>query len=144
MKVVINVCFGGFGLSHEACLRYLELAGKRVWVEPNEKFGRLIPYIYWLVPPHERHAEVSPEAWHKMPLTERQEYNARCSQETFYDRDIKRDDPFLVQVVEELGDKANGQCASLRVVEIPNDVQWYIEEYDGNEHIAEDHRTWSG
>jgi len=28
-------------------------------------------------------------------------------------------------------------------VEIPDDVKWHIHEYDGLEHVAEDHRTWS-
>jgi hypothetical protein len=27
-------------------------------------------------------------------------------------------------------------------VDIPDDVKWQIEEYDGNEWIAESHRTW--
>ena len=27
-------------------------------------------------------------------------------------------------------------------VEIPDDVEWQIEEYDGTEHISEKHRTW--
>jgi len=27
-------------------------------------------------------------------------------------------------------------------VEVPDDVDWYVEEYDGLEHIAERHRTW--
>lgn len=31
----------------------------------------------------------------------------------------------------------------LAIVEIPDDVKWHVDEYDGNEHIAEDHRTWS-
>jgi hypothetical protein len=48
-----------------------------------------------------------------------------------------------VQVVEELGDEANGRCSELSVVEIPDGVQWEIVEYDGLEHIAEQHRTWS-
>lgn len=60
----------------------------------------------------------------------------------FY-RDENRNNPLLVQVVEELGEKANGDHASLRVVEIPDDVKWEIVEYDGNEHIAEQHRKWS-
>jgi hypothetical protein len=57
-------------------------------------------------------------------------------------RGIFRDDPALVQVVEELGAKSSGEFAKLHVVEIPEDVQWEIEEYDGKEHIAEIHRTW--
>lgn len=62
--------------------------------------------------------------------------------EYFHDRDLDRDDPALISVVEEMGEKAFGKYANLKVVEIPDDVQWYIDEYDGMEHIAEDHRTW--
>jgi hypothetical protein len=46
-------------------------------------------------------------------------------------------------VVKELGEKANGFCSSLKIVDIPIDVQWFIEEYDGNEWVSEKHRTWS-
>jgi hypothetical protein len=62
--------------------------------------------------------------------------------EWFNCREIPRNDPTLVAVVEKLGDKANGFCATLKVVEISEDVDWYIEEYDGNEWVAEKHRTW--
>ena len=34
-------------------------------------------------------------------------------------------------------------CAELRVIKIPDDVKWYIDEYDGMEWVAEIHRTWS-
>ena len=57
--------------------------------------------------------------------------------------DMKRDDPALVKVVEELGEKANGDCAKLKVVEIPDGVAWEIDEYDGNEEICEAHKKWS-
>lgn len=56
--------------------------------------------------------------------------------------DIKRDDPALVDVVDQLGGDM-GSGTKLKVVEIPNDVQWEISEYDGWEHIAEKHRRWS-
>jgi hypothetical protein len=45
--------------------------------------------------------------------------------------------------VEELGEAANGSYARLKVVEIPDDVEWTIKEYDGDEWIAEKHRTWN-
>ena len=35
-KIVINDCYGGFGLSHEAVMRYLELTGQDVWPEEND------------------------------------------------------------------------------------------------------------
>ena len=59
-----------------------------------------------------------------------------------YALDIKRDDPNLIEVIEELGPMAYGDCAELKIVEIPDDVEWEIEEYDGIEWVSEAHRTW--
>ena len=60
-----------------------------------------------------------------------------------YEFEMARDDPDLVEIVEQLGQKANGNFAQLKIVEIPDGVSWYVSEYDGLEHIAERHRTWS-
>ena len=57
-------------------------------------------------------------------------------------RDIARDSDLLVRVVGELGSAADGAVARLAVVEIPDGIEWAIEEYDGNEWVAEKHRTW--
>ena len=140
-KVVINKCHGGFGLSHEAVLLYLDRSGRQVWVEENVKFDGLIPLTYYLVPPEQR-IEGDPNNWHEMTLAERQAHNAAYSDTVFHDRDLARDDPDLVAVVEELGNQADGRHAELKVVDIPDDVNWYIEEYDGCEWVAERHRTW--
>ena len=56
--------------------------------------------------------------------------------------EIERNEPLLVQVVEELGKESWGSCAELKVVEIPDDVQWTIEDYDGIESVHEVHRVW--
>jgi hypothetical protein len=53
-----------------------------------------------------------------------------------------RSDPDLVRCVRALDDEADGPHASLEVVEIPEDVEYTIEEYDGYEWVAEKHRTW--
>jgi hypothetical protein len=50
--------------------------------------------------------------------------------------------PHLVRVVEEMGRKADGPFAELAVVEVPDEVQWEIAEYDGKEWVAEAHRRW--
>jgi len=42
-----------------------------------------------------------------------------------------------------MGQAAAGSYCTLKVVEIPDDVQWQIEEYDGHEWVAERHRTWA-
>ena len=57
--------------------------------------------------------------------------------------DIERNDQYLVRVIEELGDDANGRFAELKVVDIPDEVEWQLEEYDGKEWIAEKHRIWN-
>jgi len=60
----------------------------------------------------------------------------------WYDREIARDDPILVSLVKEMGKEANGNFADLKVVKIPGDIEWTIDEYDGQEWVAEKHRTW--
>lgn len=138
MKVVINKCFGGFGLSDEAMHRYAKIKGLTLYPE-KDRFSMV---TYWLVPPAEREPEVSHTQFLEMPIEECKRYNKRCEEQSLYGGDIPRDDPALVQVVEELGERANGRCAQLAVAEIPDDVKWEIDEYDGNERIAESHRTW--
>lgn len=145
MKIVINNCHGGFGLSEEAVIRYNELLGRKVWAIKHEIFHYT---KYSLVPPEERNdvgekLGAAPENWHDMTDDEKDAYNEAYRSQTFYDRDIERNDPILIQVVEELGDKANDRYSELKIVEIPDDVKWQIDEYDGAEWVAEQHRTWS-
>ena len=53
-----------------------------------------------------------------------------------------RSNPILVQLIEEMGRAADGQCAELKIVEIPDGVDWEIVEYDGLESVHEKHRSW--
>ena len=81
MKIVINKCFGGFGLSEKA---------KEILGIDN----------------------------------------------SFDEYQIDRNDPKLIEVVETLGDEANGRYARLRVVNIPDDAtDWELDEYDGAEKV---------
>ena len=45
-------------------------------------------------------------------------------------------------MVEELGERANSIFSDLKIVEVPDDVEWTIKDYDGIEWVAEVHRTW--
>ena len=55
-----------------------------------------------------------------------------------------RDDELLVKCVEELGyEKASGKYSKIKIVEVPLEVDFVIEDYDGGEWVAEKHRTWS-
>jgi hypothetical protein len=53
----------------------------------------------------------------------------------FYDRYLERSDPVLIEVVEKLGDRANGTCAKLCIEDIPKGTLYRIDEYDGYESI---------
>jgi hypothetical protein len=49
---------------------------------------------------------------------------------------VPRDDPHLVQVVEELGAAAAGPNAELAVIEIPDGIAWKISEVAGYEFVS--------
>jgi len=116
MKVVINSSYGKFGLSEEAHILYAKLKGYKI--VKAECFG--YPTFF---------------------------KNEATDENLIDDWTFDRSDPDLVQVVETLGEKAGDgkYCiCKLKVVEIPDDVKWYIENHHqgGGEFIAEEHRTW--
>lgn len=135
-KIVINTCFGGFGLSEEAMFAYAKRKGITLYPE-QRTFGA----SYFTVPKEERVTNTA-KPWDDMTLEERRAFNKAYAKQRLYDKEIPRDDPDLIAVVEELGERANAPVASLKVIEIPEDATWEIDEYDGREHIAEVHRTW--
>ena len=69
-----------------------------------------------------------------------QELKGEETPEPPYYSDINRDDPHLIQTIKELGIEAG---EDLKIVEVPDGVEWEVEEYDGLEWVSEAHRTWS-
>lgn len=138
-EVVINNRHGGFGLSHEAMLRYAEIKNLPVYTQTH-KYG----FVKYSLVPFEERLDAKDVDWHSLSLDERAEHNRVYKEQTLYDRDIPRDDPALVQVVKELGaKKASGRFAALKIVRIPDNIEWEVDEYDGMEKINEVHRSWS-
>jgi hypothetical protein len=138
--IVINDCHGGFGLSATAIERYHDIMNRPVWIETN-RMCSLVKTV-WLVPLDQRVELPGPKEWQTMTDQEKLNYNDRYNNQVWSDRDLVRDDPVLIQVVRELGTRANAPVAKLKIVEIPASVEWQIEEYDGKEWVAERHRTW--
>jgi len=75
-KIVINACHGGFGLSDEAVERYAELKGITLGPRQKLKFGGAY--------------------WYRNGIKDDDHYFSSYSIEG-------RDDPALIQVVEEMG-----------------------------------------
>ena len=120
-KVVINTCFGGFGLSDVAFEKLMERKGIEFEISTDNKYSSEITYYY------------------RKGMVDNDEGYLSA-----YEFIRDRSDADLIGVIEELGlEKASGKYAELKIVEVPDDVEWHIDEYDGNEHVAENHRTWS-
>lgn len=138
-EVVINACYGGFGLSHAAVMLWAKLAKKKIYgfvgEDGLEITGRKIPY-------KPRKSQKEPLVISYLTHPTWPEDGEKVNDVYFSPSDIPRDDPHLVKAVKQLKKKANTRYAELKIVKIPADVQWTVEEYDGYKHIAEVHRTW--
>ena len=134
-KIVYNACYGGFSVSHEAIMRYAEIKGIKLYTKKEYGYSH-----YYLCPPEE-YDRINEEESAKPVSSGRFE---RSNGLYFSDRDFERNDPILVQVVEELGDKANGRCAKLRIAEVPAGTLYRIDEYDGFESVeTKDSYEWN-
>lgn len=139
MKIVINRCYGGYGLSDRAVRLYAEKKGLTLYTKKTD-YGSL---TYFTIPVDEAEKLLA-EAQDFDNLTQEQRDEAydKYKDARLYDMDIPRNDETLVEVVEELGSHANGRYADLTVVDIPDDVDWEIDDYDGMETVVEVHRRW--
>lgn len=117
MKVAINSNSGGFSLSHVAFRRLRELGCETALKEPD-------------------YGEFYGDGCSLRKKSSLDRNGAFC-------RNIPRNDPHLLQVVEEMGEEADGRAASLKIIDIPDDIEWEIEEHNGREWVVEKHRRWS-
>ena len=146
MKVVINKCYGGFSVSLDGCRWMAERgheAAKKEVADYEEELRTFEHYKTHGVLPGE--GEESIRRFRTGMFDISIKYNKLPD---FHSgSDFERHDPLLVACVEELGGEhrkgASGECAKLAIVEVPDGVDYEIQEYDGQEWIAEKHRTWA-
>ncbi len=129
MKVVVNNCYGRFGLSPKAQERYWGLKGKQVFFYVSE---------YGAKKARKASADANPLLVHALfkdygPLVNLAEVPR---EELARSETIERHDPVLVRVVEEMGKAADGWRARLTVIEIPDGVNYIIRDYNGKEWVA--------
>ena len=134
MKIAISTGLW-FELSDAAIRLLAKKKGVTIYPESQD-----YDYVeYWTVPE---------DKWLSLPAEPTDqlldEYTAYRKANTF-DYSVPRNDEKLIEVIEELGSKvASAEYAELRIVEIPDGVDWVIECNDefGNEWVAERPRTW--
>jgi hypothetical protein len=142
MKIAVNKCYGGFSLSMLGYKRYLELKGRQAF------FYKQTEYI-WSETKKNKYVKITDLnnnvlCFYCVDKDLGDETNELPNGHFVYLRDMEiRTDVDLIKTIEELGsEKASGSCAKLRIVEIPDGVDWEIDEYDGIESIHEKHRSW--
>ena len=140
MKLAVNRCFGGFSLSPEGEREYLKRKGKTAFFYRITKFkhdGGVQEY--------ERVDNPENTLFQHCVTRDLGKTISDFPKEDglwFSCREIPRDDLDLIAVCEELGEKADGQCAQIEIVEVPDGIEWEIDEYDGSESVDEKHRSW--
>lgn len=142
MKIVINKCYGGFGISPEALIELIKKKSTAVKVMTKRKYHGKESALWRLT--EERLKEVSDGFFGDGFVT-----SVLYKGDKVYmlnddgDRYGIRTHPDLIAVVEKMGNEASSRFANLKIVEIPDNIEWEIDEYDGTEWIAEKHRTWN-
>lgn len=134
MKVILNKCFGGFSPSHEAYELYAKKKGIKLFTydlapdlsykRTDKKDGIFITYAT-------RDCGDAPKIddfdWNNDILHLNSSY---------------REDPVLIEVVEELGERASSYVSDLRIVNIPDGMDYVIDDYDGVETLHARVQEW--
>lgn len=146
-KVILNKCFGGFDVSPQGYQLYAIKKGyshlykykinfdfNRLPYKLSDKYYQRIDLFddsvlanYFTKDFGEVVINISKSDWDN--------YHLYLSEE-------HREDPILIEVVEELGEEASGKFGELVVVEIPDDLEYTIDNYDGIETLHEDVPVW--
>lgn len=131
-KMVLNKCHGGFSISARAVKRLAELKNQPCYFfkdDFNKRKSHLTPTTL---------EEIEASNCHFYRVLDIEDPNKlSCSELLKHEHsssNLDRTDPMLIQVIEELGKKANGQCAELKIVEFNHVIE--INDYDGYESIA--------
>ena len=150
MKIVINACYGGFRLSSFGVIEYNKRKGKKTYFyncnmqDSLSELEKVTPddsraFSNWI---YATTVDLGYRPHHSMftfsfGADEHKEPNVTDVS------NIDRTDPDLIAIIERFGPKNVGsKLSDLKVVEIPDDIEWEIDEYDGLEIIREKHRTW--
>lgn len=125
MKIAINKCYGGFSVSHEVAVKLRE-KGHPITLKGelySDGSGPAIGYCYHLK--NDDFKDI-PDAGNNGFI------------EGFHNH---RAHPDLIEAIETT-ENPNGRFSNIRIVDIPDDVEWEIDEYDGIETVRELHRSW--
>lgn len=137
MKVILNKCYGGFCVSQEAHELYAKKKGIKI-----------LPYMIKFENGTGKYQKANDiNSVITAYFTKDFGYFTEMSDDDlkgkrFYLDGEYREDPVLIEVVEELGDRASGRFSKLVVVDIPDGMEYEIDDYDGIETLHQKIEKW--
>ncbi len=137
-KVIINNSFGGFGISNAALL---------FLIKKNSRCVDKINYLkYYDGDVKKKLVEDVMSCPEDSSFFAHKDYSGWLYKGgtifTFGDIEGAREDEDLIKIVELLGELSYGDSAKLKIIEIPDDVEYEIYNHAGVESIHEKHRIW--
>lgn len=131
-KIIINKCYGGFGFSPEVFKWLVKNKGWKA-VEINDQTPSMHDEFKQFLT--DNNADCYYYSRSKYQMLNGKYYENE-------DKHCKRTDPDLIEAVEKLGPRASGELSSLKIVQIPANIKWEIDDYDGIESVHEAHESW--
>ena len=137
MKVILNKCYGGFGISKAGYELYAKKKGIEIFAYKLECVNDKPIY---------RKTDIGSSIFtitFTKDFGDYIELSDDNSEKYFLElRSNHREDPVLIEVVEELGERANGPFSKLVVVDIPDGMEYEIDDYDGVETLHQKVKKW--
>lgn len=117
MKLVLNKCRGQFDLSELAIAHYAKRKGIALFLMRDYEtlLGKKYRKNFYYTKPKEKRINKDDGVWDIQT--------------------IKRNDPVLIDIIVELGEKCNSSISRLTIEEIDDNIKWEIVEDDGMENV---------
>lgn len=131
-KVILNKCYGGFGVSDKVYEEYTKAKGFKLF---RYKMIDINKYVFTDKDCGTLGTEYSTEYLGK-------ECSNIPNSSFLYIDSSYREDKILVEIVERLGKEANSDYSNLIVIEIPDDLDYVIDDYDGLETLHQRVQEW--
>lgn len=137
MKVILNKCYGGFDVSYKGHQLYAEKKNLPLYayILDYEKAGHY-KKINEVIDNNFRYMYFTKDFGDDFKPTDK-DWNHYLYLGSEY-----RQDPILIEVVEELGKEASGRNGNLIVIDVPYGMKYVIDDYDGIETLHEDVPVW--
>lgn len=150
MKILVNKCYGGFGVTVEVIKELVKMGSDAIESETPKSYYGGENENYKGAKDWEQEWNEDFKGYKSIGdgfLAHERGYNIYKdgiihNLKSRYDNEL-RTNKDLIAVVESIGvEKASDTFAKLAIVDVPDDIEWEIDDYDGMETVREKHRTW--